>query len=65
MEIIKDSKCLCEKAYDEIDDYYILSINNIKKTLQIIQNKQGDFGMLLGEIPIKHCPMCGRNLQTY
>lgn len=61
MEIIKD-KCLCRKAYEEIDDYYILSINDIKGTLQIIQNQNGNFGMLLGEIPIKCCPQCGRKL---
>lgn len=52
-----------EKAKEEIDDYYILSINDIKRTLQIIQNREGNFGILLGEIPIKHCPMCGRKLK--
>ena len=57
MEFIK-SKCLCEKSHEEQDDYYILSINKVKKTLQIIQNRNGNFGMLLGEIDIKHCPMC-------
>lgn len=61
MEIIKD-KCLCQKAYKEIDDYYILSINDIKRTLQIIQNKDGNFGMLLGEIPIKCCPQCRKEV---
>ena len=61
MEQIKH-KCLCEKSHEEIDDYYILSINNVKKTLQIIQNKNGYFGMLLGEFHIDHCPMCGRKL---
>lgn len=61
MEFIKN-KCLCERDYEEIDDYYILSINDVKKTLQIIQNKDGYFGMLLGEIPIKHCPECGKRI---
>ena len=61
MEIIKSS-CLCESAYDIIDDFYILSINDVKKTLQIIENKEGSFGRLLGEIPIKHCPECGKKI---
>ncbi len=61
MEWVKN-KCLCEKSHEEIDDYYILSINNVKKTLQIIQNKNGNFGILLGEFYIDYCPMCGRKL---
>ena len=61
VEFIKN-KCLCERDYEEIDDYYILSINDVKKTLQIIQNRDGNFGMLLGEIPIKHCPECGKRI---
>lgn len=61
MEFIK-YKCLCEKSHEEINDYYILSINKEKRTLQIIQNRQGNFGMLLGEIPIKHCLMCGKKI---
>ena len=62
MEFVKH-KCLCEKGYDEIDDYYILSINNVKKTLQIIQNNNGNFGPLLGEFHIDYCPMCGKKVE--
>ena len=61
MEFIKH-QCLCEKSYEEIDNFYILSINDIKKTLQIIENRNGSFGRLLGEIPIKHCPECGKKI---
>lgn len=30
MEFIK-SKCLCKKSHEEIDQYYILAINDLKK----------------------------------
>ena len=61
MEFV-EHKCLCEKSFDEIDDYFILSINKIKRTLQIIRNNNGSFGPLLGEFHIDYCPMCGRKL---
>ena len=61
MEYI-EHKCLCEKSHEEIDNYLILSINKIKKTLQVIQNRNGSFGMLLSEFHINYCPMCGRKL---
>lgn len=52
-------KCLCKKAYEEIDMYYLMSINEAKGTLQIFKNRgNGSFGMLFTEIPIEYCPMC-------
>ena len=57
-----EHKCLCEKSHEEIDDYYILSINKIKETIQIIVNNDGSFGPLLQEFHIDYCPMCGRKL---
>lgn len=55
-------KCLCKKSHEEIDEYYLMSINEFKGTLQIFKNRDGNFGMLFTEIPINYCPMCGRKL---
>ena len=43
-------KCLCKKAYEEIDMYYLMSLNEAKGTLQIFKNRgNGNFGMLFTE----------------
>ena len=56
-------KCLCKKAYEEIDMYYLMSLNEAKGTLQIFKNRgNGNFGMLYTEIPVSYCPKCGRKL---
>lgn len=60
-ENIKE-KCLCKKSHQEIDEYYLMSINEFKGTLQIFKNKNGIFGMLFTEISINYCPRCGRKL---
>lgn len=61
-----EEKCLCKKSYEEIDEYYLMSVNEIKGTLQIFKNRgngiYGIFGMLFTEIPINYCPRCGRKL---
>lgn len=57
-----EEKCLCRKSHEEIDKYYLMSINEFKGTLQIFKNKKGIFGMLFTEIPINYCPICGRKL---
>lgn len=55
----QEEKCLCRKAYEEIDMYYLMSLNEAKGTLQIFKNRgNGNFGMLFTEIPISYCPMC-------
>lgn len=52
-------RCLCKKAYEAIDMYYLMSLNEAKGTLQIFKNRgNGNFGMLFTEIPISYCPMC-------
>ena len=59
----QEEKCLCKKAYEEIDMYYLMSLNEAKGTLQIFKNRGNEnFGMLFTEIPISYCPMCGRRL---
>ena len=56
-------KCWCKKSYEEIDMYYLMSLNVAKGTLQIFKNRgNGNFGMLFTEIPISYCPKCGRKL---
>lgn len=58
-----NEKCLCKKAYEEIDMYYLMSLNEAKGTLQIFKNRgNGNFGMLFTEIPVSYCPKCGRKL---
>ena len=51
-------ECLCRKSHEKIDEYYLMSINECKGTLQIFKNRNGNFGMLFTEIPINYCPMC-------
>jgi hypothetical protein len=58
-----EEKCLCRKSHEEIDEYYLMSLNEAKGTLQIFKNRgNGVFGMLFTEIPINYCPRCGRKL---
>ena len=58
-----EEKCLCKKSYEEIDEYYLMSVNEFKGTLQIFKNRgNGVFGMLFTEISINYCPRCGRKL---
>lgn len=39
-EVKKEEKCLCKKAYEEIDRYYLMSVNEAKGTLQIFKNRR-------------------------
>lgn len=32
-----EEKCLCRKSHEEIDEYYLMSLNEAKGTLQILQ----------------------------
>lgn len=58
-----EEKCLCRKSHEEIDEYYLMSLNEAKGTLQIFKNRgNGVFGMLFTEISINYCPRCGRKL---
>ena len=58
-----EEKCLCKKSYEEIDMYYLMSLNEEKGTLQIFKNRgNGVLRMLFTEIPINYCPRCGRKL---
>ena len=65
IEFIESDKKQCEycqSSYKIINSKIIVSINNIKGTMQVIENHYGTFGALIGEVPIEYCPNCGKRL---